>query len=200
MPAPALHHINLKTTRLQEMVDWYSAVVGMEVIHLAEVGAWLTNDSANHRLALLCAPGLEDDPDKLRHAGFHHSAYEFASLDELLDTYRRLKADGITPHACLDHGMTMSFYYVDPDGNSVELQCEELGDWAASKDYMRTSEVFADNPIGVPVDPDLVVAAQDEGAAAREIHERAMRGGFAPSSPLDLRLPPPAAADPSLPL
>ncbi len=197
MPAPTLHHINLKTTRLQEMVDWYAAVVGMEVIHLAEVGAWLTNDSANHRLALLCAPGLEDDPDKLRHAGFHHSAYEFASLDELLDTYRRLKAAGITPHACLDHGMTMSFYYVDPDGNSVELQCDELGDWATSKDYMRTSEVFADNPIGVSVDPDLVVAAYDEGAAAPEIHERAMRGGFAPSSALDLRLPPPAAADPS---
>jgi catechol 2,3-dioxygenase len=200
MPAPALHHINLKTTRLQEMVDWYATVIGMEVIHLAEVGAWLTNDSANHRLALLCAPGLEDDPDKLRHAGFHHSAYEFASLDELLDTYRRLKAEGITPHACLDHGMTMSFYYVDPDGNSVELQCDELGDWAASKDYMLTSEVFADNPIGVPVDPDLVAAAQDEGAPAQEIHERAMRGGFAPSTPLDLRLPPAAAADPSLPL
>jgi catechol 2,3-dioxygenase len=200
MPAPALHHINLKTTRLQEMVDWYATVIGMEVIHLAEVGAWLTNDSANHRLALLCAPGLEDDPDKLRHAGFHHSAYEFASLDELLDTYRRLKAEGITPHACLDHGMTMSFYYVDPDGNSVELQCDELGDWAASKDYMRTSEVFAANPIGVPVDPDLVAAAQDEGAPAQEIHERAMRGGFAPSTPLDLRLPPAAAADPSLPL
>jgi catechol 2,3-dioxygenase len=200
MPAPALHHINLKTTRLQEMVDWYATVIGMEVIHLAEVGAWLTNDSANHRLALLCAPGLEDDPDKLRHAGFHHSAYEFASLDELLDTYRRLKAEGITPHACLDHGMTMSFYYVDPDGNSVELQCDELGDWAASKDYMLTSEVFADNPIGVPVDPDLVAAAQDEGAPAQEIHERAMRGGFAPSTPLDLRLPPAAAADPSVPL
>jgi catechol 2,3-dioxygenase len=200
MPAPALHHINLKTTRLQEMVDWYATVIGMEVIHLAEVGAWLTNDSANHRLALLYAPGLEDDPDKLRHAGFHHSAYEFASLDELLDTYRRLKAEGITPHACLDHGMTMSFYYVDPDGNSVELQCDELGDWAASKDYMRTSEVFAANPIGVPVDPDLVAAAQDEGAPAQEIHERAMRGGFAPSTPLDLRLPPAAAADPSVPL
>ena len=41
-------------------------------------------------------------------------------MDDLLDTYVRLKADGIVPHACLDHGMTMSFYYVDPDGNSVE--------------------------------------------------------------------------------
>jgi catechol 2,3-dioxygenase len=198
MPAfatPTLHHINLKTTRLQEMVDWYATVVGMEVTHLADVGAWLTNDGANHRLALLCAPGLEDDPDKLRHTGFHHSAYEFASLDDLLDTYRRLEPEGITPHACLDHGMTMSFYYVDPDGNSVELQCDEFGDWAASKRYMLTSEVFADNPIGVHVDPGRVLAAHEGGATAQEIHERAMRGELAPRSPLDLRLPPPAPAD-----
>ena len=48
-------------------------------------------------------------------------------MDELLDTYQRLKSDGIVPHGCLDHGMTTSFYYVDPDGNSVELQCDNFG-------------------------------------------------------------------------
>ena len=29
--APVLHHVNLKTTRLQAMIDWYMAVVGPEV-------------------------------------------------------------------------------------------------------------------------------------------------------------------------
>ncbi len=33
-------------------------------------------------------------------------------MNDLLDTYVRLKGHGIGPHACLDHGMTMSFYYV----------------------------------------------------------------------------------------
>ena len=27
---PVLHHVNLKTTRMQEMIDWYARVVGME--------------------------------------------------------------------------------------------------------------------------------------------------------------------------
>ena len=189
---PTLHHINLKTTRLEEMIAWYGTVVGMEVTHLADVGAWLTNDAANHRLALLSVPGLEDDADKLKHAGIHHSAYEFASMDELLDTYVRLKAEGIVPHACLDHGMTMSFYYPDPDGNSVELQCDEFGDWAQSKQYMATAEAFAENPIGENLDPDLVVTARDAGASADEIHTRAMAGEFTPEEPLDLRLPPAA--------
>lgn len=190
-PVPTLHHVNLKTTRLQEMIDWYGTVCGMEAVHVADVGAWLSNDTANHRLALLAVPGLEEDPDKLRHCGLHHSAYEYGSMTELLDTYVRLKAEGVTPHACLDHGMTMSFYYADPDGNSVELQYDEFGDWAKSKEYMLTSEAFEQDPIGVSVDPDLVVAARDAGASAGDLHERAMAGEFTPDAPLDLRLPPP---------
>ena len=69
MIKPTLHHVNLKTTRLQEMIDWYGRVAGFEVTHRAPVGAWLTNDAANHRLALLAMPGLEDDPAKNSRTG-----------------------------------------------------------------------------------------------------------------------------------
>ncbi|MGI8505911.1 MAG: VOC family protein [Solirubrobacteraceae bacterium] len=188
---PTLHHVNLKTTRLQEMIDWYGLVVGTTVTHQFEGGAWLSNDAANHRLALLSGPGLEDDPQKLQHAGIHHTAYEYGSMDDLLDTYARLKDHGIVPHACLDHGMTMSFYYVDPDGNSVELQCDEYGDWAKSKAFMRSSPEFAADPIGVNLDPELVLAARAAGARPDELHRRAYSGEFTPQEPLDLRLPQP---------
>ena len=49
---PTFHHFNLKTTRLQELVDWYAAVVGAEVTFQDATGAWLTNDVANHRIAI----------------------------------------------------------------------------------------------------------------------------------------------------
>ena len=73
--APALHHVNLKTTQLQTMVDWYGAVVGSKPTFQFPGGAWLTNDGANHRIALLALPGYEDDPNKDRHTGLHHTAY-----------------------------------------------------------------------------------------------------------------------------
>jgi catechol-2,3-dioxygenase len=189
---PTLHHVNFKTTRMQEMIDWYGLVTGTQVTHQFEGGAWLSNDAANHRIALLALPGLEDDPAKLQHAGLHHTAYEYPSMDNLLDGYVRLKGHGIVPHACLDHGMTMSFYYVDPDGNSVELQCDEFGDWAKSKEFMVSAPEFSANPIGVTVDPDLLVAARDAGATLEEMHRRAYAGEFSPEEPLDLRLPEPA--------
>lgn len=186
---PTLHHVNLKTTRLQEMIDWYGLVLGMTVTYQFDGGAWLSNDAANHRLALLAVPGTEEDPLKLQHSGLHHTAYEYDSMNDLLDSYVRLEAHGITPHACLDHGMTMSFYYVDPDGNSVELQCDEYGDWSRSKEFMRTSPVFAADPIGVHLDPERILAARSAGATPEELHHRAYAGEFTPEAALDLRLP-----------
>lgn len=190
---PALHHVNLKTSRLDAMIAWYGLVVGATVTYRFEGGAWLTNDAANHRLALLANPAWADDPDKLQHTGLHHTAYEYASMNDLLDTYVRLKEREILPHACLDHGMAMSFYYVDPDENSVELQCDEFGDWAESKRFMNSSPEFAEDPIGVTLEPDLVVQARDNGATADELHRRAYAGEFTSDGPLNLRLPDTAA-------
>src|SRR5207253_2732232 len=152
-------------------------------------GVWLTNDAANHRLALLTSSQLSDDPDKLAHAGIHHSAFEYAMIDDLLNTYTRLKTVGIEPHACLDHGMTTSFYYVDPDGHSVELQVDNFGNWEESSEWMRSSPQFAANPIGTPIDPGQMVAARQAGASFNDLHRCAYAGEFQPAVPPDLRVP-----------
>ena len=186
---PTLHHINLKTRRLQEMIDWYGTVLGMRPVYQFAGGAWLTNDGANHRLALLSSPQLSEDPDKLVHTGIHHSAFEYATIDELLETYTRLRGLGIEPHACLDHGMTTSFYYVDPDGNSVELQVDNFGSWEQSSAWMGSAPQFAANPIGMAVDPAQMVSAHQAGATFTELHQRAYSGEFEPAGPLDLRVP-----------
>ena len=186
---PVLHHVTLKTIRLQEMADWYHNAVGLEPNHYGPFGAWLTNDAANHRVALLVAPGLDDDPDKIAHTGMHHLAFEYGDIGGLLSTYERLKGQGITPHACLDHGLTTSLYYVDPDGNSVELQVDNFGDWNASSEWMRTAPEFKTNPIGINTDPDMLLDAWKAGADAAEIHRRSFAGEFDPGTPLDLRLP-----------
>jgi catechol-2,3-dioxygenase len=177
---PRFHHLNLKTTRLQEMIDYYSALVGAEVIHQDAIGAWLSNDDANHRIALLAFPDFTDDPEKDTHTGLHHSAFEYRSLDALNASYLRLKEAGIEPAFCLDHGMTFSYYYADPDGNNVELQVDCFGDWAESTEWMRNSEAFRANPIGQFVDPDRVAADHAEGVPFDEIHAKAMAGGYAP--------------------
>ena len=180
---PKFHHVNLKTTRLQEMIEWYSALVGAEVLFQYPLGAWLSNDAANHRIALTAFPGFVEDPEKDTRAGLHHTAFEYAGFEELNESYLRLKAAGIVPALCLDHGMTLSYYYSDPDGNHVELQVDNFGDWATSSAFMRGAPEFQADPIGTFVDPDLVAAASAAGASFEQIHARAMAGEFAPETP-----------------
>ena len=180
---PKFHHVNLKTTRLQEMIDWYRTLLGVEVQFQASDGAWLTNDEANHRIALLAFPVFVDDPEKDTRTGMHHSAFEYDSFEELNASYLRLREAGITPDICLDHGMTFSYYYKDPDGNHVELQCDNFGDWAASKQWMQTSEEFHANPIGHFLDAEKVAAAAAAGEPFTEIHRRAMADELAPAQP-----------------
>jgi catechol 2,3-dioxygenase len=184
---PRLHHVNLKTTRLQEMIDFYRTLVGAEVTFQYQGGAWLTNDEANHRIALLAFPNFVDDPEKETRTGMHHSAFEYADFDELNASYLRLKEAGIKPALCLDHGMTLSYYYADPDGNNVELQVDCFGDWRRSTEWMRTSEEFKANPIGTFVDPEQVAADRAAGMSFGEIHAKAVAGGYAPEqAPVDI--------------
>jgi catechol-2,3-dioxygenase len=187
---PTFHHFNLKTTRLQELIDWYAAVVGADVTFRDTTGAWLTNDAANHRIALLAFPDFVDDPEKETHTGMHHSAFEYGSFEELNASYLRLREEGIEPDICIDHGMTLSYYYKDPDGNHVELQVDAFGDWSASKQWMHTSPEFEANPIGVFVDPAQIAAAAAAREPFAEIHRRAMAGELSPEqAPLELPRP-----------
>ncbi len=177
---PKLHHVNFKTNQLQAMIDWYATLLGTEVLFQYELGAWISNDEANHRIALTAFPNLVDDPDKDTRTGLHHTAFEYGSFEELNASYVRLEEAGIEPAFCLDHGMTLSYYYRDPDGNHVELQVDNFGDWVKSSEWMRTSEEFKANPIGQFVDPEKVSADHAAGVEFEEIHAKAMSGGYAP--------------------
>lgn len=57
MIRPKLHHVTLKTSRLDEMISWYGAVIGAQVQFRDGTAAWTTNDEANHRIAFLAVPG-----------------------------------------------------------------------------------------------------------------------------------------------
>lgn len=186
---PRFHHAFLKTTRLQEMKSWYALVIGLTPTFEWDTGAFLSNDEANHRIVVYTSTAISDDPDKVNHSGLHHLAFEYDTGDELLATYSRLKPHGIVPHMAIDHGLTTSFYYLDPDGNSLELQYDNFGDWAKSTEFMQTAQEFRDDWIGPPVDPEQLAAARARGESIEDIHRRTYAGEMKPAEPHDSRLP-----------
>ena len=189
MIKPWLHHVTIKTTRLDEMIAWYALVIGAQVNFRDASAAWMSNDGANHRIAFLSVPGLTDDSEKTRHNGMHHTAFEYASFADLMSTYDRLKKQAVEPAFCLDHGLTISAYYSDPEGNFVELQSDNFSDWKLSTEYMRTSPEFAANPIGVFFDPALVHAAFASGTDFKSLQKSIRAGAYLPEAIPSIGLP-----------
>jgi catechol-2,3-dioxygenase len=184
---------------LNQLVDWYGKVVGMvtvgstapgwgSAVGMPAAAVFVSNDRAHHRLAIFEVPDLNEDTDKAAHIKLQHVAFEYATLDDLLASYVRLKGLGIAPVLTMDHGPTIAFYYQDPDHNSVELFADTFGDWDQSRQFTQSSPEFHQNPMGTPVDADQLMAAHQSGMALAELHQRAYAGEFRPVPPVDPRV------------
>lgn len=149
-----LAHLVFRTPRYERMVAWYCEVLQAERVFSDAMLTFVTYDEEHHRLAFVNLPQLADlDPTA---AGVDHVAFTYASMPDLLHTYERLKASGILPVWCINHGPTTSMYYADPDGTRVELQIDNFPDQASLDAWFR-SGAFAKNPIGVEFEPDVLV-------------------------------------------
>ena len=148
-------HIVYRTRRFERMLQWYETVFGAKVQYQNPGLAFLTYDDEHHRfafanLALFQPDGT--DTERQGAVGVDHVAYTYASLHDLLETYARLKEQGITPYWCIHHGISVSLYYADPDGNQMEFQVDGFETSEEATAFMH--ELFSANPIGVEFDPD----------------------------------------------
>lgn len=164
-PAKFAHFV-VRVRDLERSIAWYQAVLGMELVHRDASLAFLTYDDEHHRLALAQTPVAADAPAGA--PGVDHVAYTLSSLGDLLATYKRLAAKGILPAWPVNHGLTTSLYYQDPDGVRVEFQVENFPTKAELQGYMR-SEAFARNPIGVPFDPEDLARRYESGEPLEDL-------------------------------
>ena len=89
-------------------------------------------------------------------------------MGDLLQTYKRLRGEGILPAWTINHGATTSMYYDDPDGNRVELQIDNFQTLEEANEFML-SEVFAKNPVGVEFDPERLLERYEQGDPIEEL-------------------------------
>ena len=176
-------HVVYRTRRYEQMLAWYQVVFDAKVQHQNPALAFLTYDDEHHRFAFANLAVLQPDGaevDKRGLIGVDHVAYTYASLKDLFDNYAQLKAKGIAPYWCIHHGVTVSMYYADPDGNQMEFQVDALGSNAEANAFMH-SAAFATNPIGVEYDPEEWLARMAAGAPVSEFLVRRVH---LPVSPL----------------
>lgn len=171
-------HAVLRTNKFRQMVDWYKTVLEAKVVFENEMLAFMTYDDEHHRIAIAGLPGIVDRAPHA--AGLDHLAYTYSSLGDLVATYERLKAAGITPVVPINHGLTLSMYYRDPDGNKVELQIDNCETAEQMKNFFKSND-FAKNPIGVSFDPDELARQFHAGVPETELRKYRPEKGLDPN-------------------
>jgi catechol-2,3-dioxygenase len=177
MPSPKkLSHLVLQTNRRDQMIEWYCTVLGAQVLHQNKQIAFISYDDEHHRVAFIDPGPLADKaPAEGKTAraggevGLHHVAFTMGSLDDLADQYLHLKDQGIEPHRCVNHGVTTSMYYYDPDRNQVELLVDNFETAIEGQNYMRRRSATDKNPVGIDFDPEELVKKIESGLKLEEL-------------------------------
>ena len=166
-PPTKLAHVVYMTRRFDEMLAWYKTVFEASAQCENDTFAFLTYDDEHHRFAFVNMAALAPDQEPAvmpSGVGVNHVGYSYGSVGELLDTYERLKEAGIKPYWGVHHGVTLSMYYQDPDGNRMEFQVDCYANAAEANVFMN-SAAFAANPVGVDVEFETLLAQRKNGAS-----------------------------------
>lgn len=175
-------HVVYRTRRFEQMLQWYKTVFDAKVQHQNPVVAFLTYDDEHHRMAFINLAEAQPDgteTEKQGLIGVDHVAYTYGSLNMLFENYEQLKAEGVEPYWSVHHGVTVSMYYADPDGNQMEFQVDVYDSNDEANAFM-SSPAFGVNAIGVEFDPDEWLARIKAGAPPSEFLERRVHEPISP--------------------
>jgi hypothetical protein len=166
-----LSHYVLQSPDPKRLALWYASLLGGDVVFQTDFLTLVTYDEEHHRVAFVGLPPSKDGKMPRREGGkpgLSHVGFGYRSMRELLECFDSAKARGDLPVSSLHHGITISLYYKDPDGNNVETFVDCFSTSEGAMDYMR-SAAFKNNSVGQPFDADKALARSRAGATMEEL-------------------------------
>jgi catechol 2,3-dioxygenase len=119
-------HVVLKARDLDRLEEFYTQVLGFEVVTRLRRprGVFFSLGEQHHDLAVLEVPP-DAAPVQDKQVGLHHLALQVEDFSALKTFYQALKQRQAEITGTIDHGITKSVYFRDPEGNQFELYCDE---------------------------------------------------------------------------
>jgi catechol 2,3-dioxygenase len=137
-----VRHAVLGVRDPQRSITFYTEALGMELVTFLEdlQMAFLSFGEHDHDLAVIKVP----DEQPVGSSGLAHTALEIdGGPDQLRELYDLLKGRGVDVEMTADHIITQSFYFLDPDGNRLELYAQVMSH-PEGKQLLHDTRVGAD--------------------------------------------------------
>lgn len=166
-PTARITHVGLHVSDIEAMADFYERALGMNRMKGAQGRfATLSFGYQHHDIAFLpAAPGrARGAPGSV---GLHHICIDVQSYDAWVQAYGRLVDEGVKVSYILDHRTGIGIYFNDPDGNKLEVWCENFPTMdEAIRQGKLMAEEFEENYNGYWVDPNKLYEDYLEAKAA----------------------------------
>jgi catechol 2,3-dioxygenase-like lactoylglutathione lyase family enzyme len=135
-------HVVLAVRDLERSIAFYTEALGMELVKAFQEPqmAFFSFGEHDHDIAVVKVP----DGQPVGSSGVAHTALEIAGgEDELRALVARLRAHGAHLDFAANHVIAKSAYFLDPDGNRLEIFSKEMTS-ADAKQYLHDARSNAD--------------------------------------------------------
>jgi catechol-2,3-dioxygenase len=122
-----VHHVGLSARDPVALAAFYQDVLGLQV-----VGGSTADASAFGASAFLRSRSSEEHHDLVLVANpaFQHTAFKVGSLAHLRAMYERVLSRSVPVKMAFNHGVSIAFYFEDPEGHLIEVYWPTGVAWA----------------------------------------------------------------------
>ncbi len=129
MKIQSLGHVVIRVRDQKRSEDFYNGILGLPIVARLEKYKMTFFSLGDHHDFAVAAMG-DDAPDAPKNApGLEHVAFRIGdNLDELREAKAHLEAAGLKLRL-VEHEVSQSIYFHDPDGNQVEVYVDGTDKW-----------------------------------------------------------------------
>lgn len=119
-------HIVIKVRDLEKSRAFYTETLGMQVMkYVPEIkGVFLSFNGRDHHEVALFEIGKNAEGPKMSQVGMLHVAFRMRNEEDLRAAYQELKEKNVHVTFTVNHGVSKSVYFHDPDGNELEVYAD----------------------------------------------------------------------------